>query len=254
MEPFSAELAQRLAVLEAKLEARETRRARFLDVADRVLVPLAVALLAFATGWASYRTSAGQFALARAIEARQAREAVEARQLKYVELFYRDIADPAPARQMAAASLLSVLQPEYSRPLLRVIESNPALSAEVRRQALGQVAVSNRFGPLINYRIAIFYPTTEPNLRNAARIIQAKLAQERFPGEVTLRPSTDQVLGSMRLPDGNEIRFDRHYEEEAARELQRVLNSYGPHFAFKLVPIDRGRTDNYISLFVGKPR
>lgn len=245
----TSDLWRRLGAVETELASRRGSRPGYVDVADKLLIPVAVGLLAFATDCASRRTAEGQLALARAIEERQAAEAVEARQLKYVELFYRDIADPTPSKQMAAASLLSVLKPEYSRPLLRVIESNPAVSPEVRRQALGLVAVSSRFGPLINYRLAFFYPESDAASAAAATGVQSRLLQERFPGEIALRPSTEAAIRALGFPHGNEIRYDRHYEEDPARELHQILKAYLPNAHFTLVPTDSGRTDNYMSLF-----
>jgi hypothetical protein len=243
------DLCRRLGAVEAELSLRRASRPGYADIAAKLLIPVAVAFLAFATDCASRRTAEGQLALAKAIEDRQAAEAAEGRQLKYVELFYRDISDPTPAKQMAAASLLSVLKPEYSRPLLRVIESNPAVSATVRQQALGLVAVSSRFGPLINYRLAFFYPEADAASVSAARSIQASLVRERFPGEITLRPSSGAAIQALGAPSGNEIRYDRYYEDDAARELQQVLKVYLPNGPFTLVPTDSGRTDNYMSLF-----
>ena len=249
-----SDLRRRLEAVEAELSSRRASRPRLLELGDKLLIPLAVAVLAFATDCASRRTAEGQLALAKAIEDRQAAEAAEARQLKYVELFYHDISDPTPAKQMAAASLLSVLKPEYSRPLLRVIESNPAVRSEVRQQAIGLVAVSTRFGPLINYRLAFFYPEADAASVSAARSIQAALARERFPGEIALRPSSAAAIQERGAPIGNEIRFDRYYEEDAARELQQIFKAYLPSAPFTLVPTDYGRTDNYMSVFFSTRR
>jgi hypothetical protein len=250
----TSELWRRLGAVEAELSSRRASRPGYIEIGTKLLIPIAVAFLAFATDCASRRTAEGQLALAKAIEDRQAADAAEARQLKYVELFYQDISDPTPAKQMTAASLLSVLKPEYSRPLLRVIQTNPAVTPAVRQHALGLVAVSARFGALINYRLAFFFPEADAASVSAATSVQATLLRERFPGEISMRPSSGAGIEALGAPIGNEIRYDRHYEDDAARELQQILKTYLPNAPFTLVPTDYGRTDNYMSVFFSTRR
>lgn len=124
-----------IARLKQKLEADKTLAERVFWIIEKMLAPLAMAVLAFYGNAAADKISTGQLALARlSVEDRKS-EFSRTLQSKYVELFYADITSGDPARQGNALGLLRLMDPELALRLAAFVAANPAASPAIKAQA-----------------------------------------------------------------------------------------------------------------------
>ena len=222
---------------------------RLLDILEKLLLPAALGFLAWTTSQASLRVSASQLDLAKAQDARQARESQATAQLKYLEIFYRDIKSTDERNQLFALSLLTHLNPELGSSLADLVKTSPRSSKAVVDKAASIKTGFDAFGPLNGFKIGIYWDEKDARLEAAARELKGKIEKRNFPGPVQLYPRPQQFLASLGASDQNEIRFEAGIEDEAADRLLALMTELAPdrHFVKREVA---NRTSKFMSLFL----
>ncbi|MXV13248.1 hypothetical protein DYQ93_19785 [Xanthomonas sp. LMG 8992] len=121
--------------LRRRLERRRSLSDRAFWILEKLLVPLAIAILAFYGSVAADKIAAGQLTLARANVDDRQREFALSLQTKYVELFHADIASGDPRREANALALLRLMDPALAVQLADFVASNPAASPALQARA-----------------------------------------------------------------------------------------------------------------------
>lgn len=220
-----------------------------LDVLEKLLLPFALGVLAWTTSQASVRVSASQLELAKAQDARQVNESRATAQLKYLEIFYRDINSTDERNQLFALSLLTYLNPELGASLADLVKVSPRSSKAVVDKAASIKTGFEAFGPLSGFKIGIYWDEKNAQLTAAARQLKEKIEGRHFPGPVQLYPRSQQFLASYGASGRNEIRFEPGIEDEAADRLLALMEELEPgrHFVKREVV---NRTANFMALFL----
>lgn len=227
-----------------------------LDILEKIVLPIAVAILAYYGKQASDQISASQISVARQqVEVarlqleRQKTEADSNLQLKYIELFYHDIQDADPKRKQGSIALLSAMQPTVAQVVSRAIVSDPATPLAVRQQVAVALVNSRRFGPLINYTLVVYYPASSAADARALLDGLVRLGFSRDGIELRERPHTF-IDDAAKF--GYHIRYDDVYENEAADYLARNLSEILPGKVFTKVRVTGSRTDGVLTIFLFK--
>jgi hypothetical protein len=224
-------------------------------LAEKIIIPLALAALAYFGKKASDQIAASQVEVAgRQVEVaklaleRQATESNLTLQLKYIELFYDDIQNPDPQKRKASISLLAAMQPSVAEMVARAVAADPTATPEVKRQVSETLTAAQRFGPLGTYRIVIYY---ERLTAAHAEQIKTHLLRAGFNGQIELSERAPTFL-----PDattyGYHVRYDDGFENEAAEYLLNLAHEALPGSQFKLVKIlpSKGRSDAVLTVFL----
>jgi hypothetical protein len=219
-----------------------------IDVLEKLLLP-ALGVLAWTANQASVRVSASQLELAKAQDARQARESQSAAQLKYLEIFYRDINSTDERSQLFALSLLTHLNPELGSSLADLVKTSPRSSKTVADRAASIKTGLDAFGSLSGFKIGIYWDQKSATLAAAARDIKGKIEGRNFPGVVQLYPRSPEFLLSLGASEQNEIRFEAGSEDEAADRLLALMNELTPDRRFVKRDVVN-RTPKFMSLFL----
>jgi len=156
MEEKLNEILIRTEAIENRLEKPKSKIGKIFEVIEKLLIPLALLVLAYFTNTASIRISESQLELARSQERRQKTDAVESLQLKYVELFYQDVTGDSHQKQQAAIQLLRIMRPDLAEQMLRMIQGVPAFLTMIRdnskvidvpmKKSAGPLTISLQFG------------------------------------------------------------------------------------------------------------
>ncbi|MBO9881201.1 hypothetical protein [Xanthomonas sp. D-109] len=135
MEDKLDRLLSDVARLKQALQTRKTPAERAFRLLEKMLAPLAMAVLAFYGNAAADKISAGQLALAKLSVEDKNREFARSLQSKYVELFYADITSDDPVRQGHALGLLRLMDPPLALQLAAFVASSPTAPPALRTQA-----------------------------------------------------------------------------------------------------------------------
>ncbi|HYR08339.1 MAG TPA: hypothetical protein VEQ60_11240, partial [Longimicrobium sp.] len=192
---------------------------------EKFLLPVTLALCTFALGWVELRSAEKRAASEMALRAAQDSTAT---QLKYLELFYRDINNTAdPRAQVSALSLLYVIEPEIGNRLARAVSQNEAYSDTIQKQAADLGVRIENLGPLINYKVVFYYPAGRADMELLARYYSQRLNVVGLQ-TVELRAATPEFLARIVPPRTYEIRHDSYYEDDAATQLQKLMHEENP--------------------------
>lgn len=220
-----------------------SKRTTMWKILEKVVIPFALVVLAASQAVVARQ----QVEVAKLQLDRQSAEATSNLQLKYVELFYHDIQDPDPRKQKTSIALLAAMQPEIARTMSRIILANPSSSKELREQVNAALTTAQRFGPLVNYRLVIYYPKS---VVQEATNLRARLAADGFPGAVELRERASTFLDDA-TKFGYHIRYDDVYEQEAADYLMKLLPQYLPGRSFdRIKVVGRSSSDGTLTIFL----
>jgi hypothetical protein len=238
-----------------QLEERGAAPSRWFLLIEKLVLPLALALIAYFAKVASDDIAAAQVEVARAnvriaeaAEKRAATTAVESRQLKYLELFYRDLRDRDATNQQASLSLLYVLEPTVARSVAKAVVASPATPPALRQQVNTLINDMERFGPLINYRLVIYHPPTDPSV---ALQLVSNLRRLGFKGDIRTDAKPESFAGDHRQ-SGYHFRYDKVYEAAAAEYLRKVLPECLPGEKFSELHVTGARTDGALTVFLYK--
>ncbi|WP_420008396.1 hypothetical protein [Xanthomonas sacchari] len=135
MEDKLDRLLSDVARLKQALQTRKTPAERAFRLLEKMLAPLAMAVLAFYGNAAADKISAGQLALTKLSVEDKNREFARSLQSKYVELFYADITSGDPMRQGHALGLLRLMDPPLALQLAAFVASSPTAPPALKAQA-----------------------------------------------------------------------------------------------------------------------
>src|SRR5438128_2917760 len=110
------------------------KRSEWMDLGAKLLVPLALGLLALVEHRGAQRIANAQLDLSRQGEQRQRDQVRVDTDLKYMELFYQDIRSGDPVKQRGALALLELMNSELGQTLAAWAERN-AKTEELKTQA-----------------------------------------------------------------------------------------------------------------------
>lgn len=213
------------------------------EIAEKILIPLALVLLAAS----QVKVAREQVRVAELQLERQTSEASSNLQLKYIELFYHDLADPDPRKRETGIALLAAMQPNIAQIVTRVVFADPLSTPKLKEQASATLLNAQRFGALVNYRIVIYFPKAHGS---DAEAIQKRLTEFHFPNKIELRERDGNFLTDA-ARYGYHVRYEETYEGEAAENLLRLLPECLPGHSFKPVRvIGKTSSDGAITIFL----
>jgi len=137
---------------------------KFFTIAEKLIVPAFLGLLAFYTASSGNKISEQQTQLIEFQNARDAEDSKRQMELKYLELFYQDISSTDPEKQTKAIGLLSLMNPDLGQQLSNWVKEYVTLMPQTRariekldNQLSGNTAV---YEPVIE-------PEKEPSVKQA---------------------------------------------------------------------------------------
>jgi len=245
------DILRRLERIETRLATKESILSKFFYVIEKLLIPVGLGALTLITHQASIRISEAQRDLAERQEIRQAAESIQNMDLKYVELFYKDITSKDSETQTMALSLLNLMKPDLGKSLATWVEQNPGFSESIRQRAKAIKRGIDKLGGLSNYRIKIYYPQWISSLSKVAIDIKNGLVGYGFQSEnIPIAGASRIFYEDVIPPQGYEIRFQPSYEEDVADALKKILTEIFPLKPFRLLPAYGQNTPNFISIFI----
>jgi len=105
---------------------------KFFTIAEKLIVPAFLGLLAFYTASSGNRISQQQTQLIEFQNARDAEDSKRQMELKYLELFYQDISSSDPEKQTKAIGLLSLMNPDLGQQLSNWVKEYVTLMPQTR--------------------------------------------------------------------------------------------------------------------------
>lgn len=226
------EVVRRLNALEER--TRPTPMARLVDALEKLVIPVVVAILAWAANNAATQIGKGQLALARSQQQREQQEILAERQIKYLGLLYPDLKSKDQDQQIWALGLLLRLDPDTGKSLAYAVLSNPENSKEVRAKARDTIRTILKYGPLSNYTVRMLCSQISSDHNCASPIAKRYadiLEREGFPGIISLKQEPSENV----YPMGNyQIIYEGEFESEPARYLKRVLDGVDSRRKFEL--------------------
>lgn len=192
------------------------------------------------------RIATAQLDVAQKAEDRQAEQARQDINLKYIELFYQDMRSGDPKKQLAALGLCKLMNTDVGTILASwAQEIAPSLQQQARQTQDEIVALQGLKG----FKVGIYFPVGQPHLKERAENMRSKLVA-RGVYNVAAYPKGPQFFVENTAPTEDEIRYDSG-EENAASTLQSILEDiYRPG---KFPPKQLGkRTPNFISVFLAE--
>lgn len=222
-----------IAHIKRKLDnARPAWLERLFWFIEKMLIPLAVAGLAYSAHWAAGKISTGQLRLAEASANDRKAEFQRSLQSKYVELFYADITSIDEAKQRKALQLLKVMEPELALRLSELAENSPTVVASVRAQVAEtrqQLQVETEraavlpTGPLSGFTVGIYYLSSDPKSQASANAVARHLTARGLGATVRLYARDAAFFDSVVPPDGLEVRYEEGLEDRQAQVLIEAL-------------------------------
>lgn len=240
------ELAKRIEYLEMSADNEKRGHKAWLYIMEKLLLPLALAVLTFTIALGTQRISAGQLELAEV-------QAKAANQLKYLELFYSDINDSKkPDRQMAALTLLYIIDRDVGSVLAKAVAANVDNDEKVKDSANTLAIRLKKTLPLVNYKVYFYYMKNDDWANKWVNFYTEKL------GKFNLIPCEKREITEndwhkkLDSPNNFEIRYDDIYETEAAEALDKLLQEFDTNNSFTK-RIAGGRTPNVLTVFFRDP-
>lgn len=228
--------------IEKRLDSPEIKSSKSLDTVlhwvEKLVLPAALGILTFFVAQGTQKISEGQLAIAKAQY-----------QLKYLELFYKDISDlKQPDRQKAALTLLYVTDREVGDVLAKAVAANESNTQEVRISAATLGKKINMLGPLVNYEVIFYYVEGDDKARELAESYAKRLTLFELITCRTEKLTRDHWHNKLQSPKRFEIRYDDIFEEEAAEALAKLLGGFDRNISFRKV-VAGGRTPFKLTVF-----
>lgn len=220
--------------LAKKIEGKRTPWwERLFWAVEKMLIPLAVAALAFYGHSAATKISEGQLALAKSGAEDRREEFRRTMQSKYLELFYADISSGDQKRQSNALGLLRLMEPSLASDLNQLVQASPAVpssikaeaeSAKQQIQAESQRIANSPSGPLAGYVVGIYFIATDIPSKKTADAVQKHLLAQGLGATVRLYPRDAEFMESVVAPRGLEVRYEEGVEDRQANVLLEALS------------------------------
>ncbi|MEH2442896.1 hypothetical protein [Nostoc sp.] len=243
------ELTKKLDEVLRLLPPKDSSKTKILEFAEKLFIPVSLGILAFITSQAGNQISSAQLRLAEAQNNRQAIEAKDNLQTKYIELFYRDISSQDLKKQSAALSLLKLIQPEISKPLLDWASLNVKEELKAETRSIGKEINARIISVLSDYKIMLYFPNSKQNVSETAKNIQQTLVKYGLrENNIILNEKDNDFFQRLGYPTAYEVRYDPGVEDNPAELLISILKESYPSKQFTKRPIG-SNTKNSISIF-----
>jgi hypothetical protein len=216
---------------------------------EKLALPLALGLLTFMGARAANRVAGAQVQLAQATADASKLQFERSLQATYIQIFYTELNSGQVDRQRGALDLLSVVEPPIAAKLSSLVARSPSVTADVKAVARRTADQVQRIASLYGFTIEIFYVSSDAKAMSQAEEVKQAVLATGFSGAIRLGGHPRAAFQRMFPTARYEVRYEPGTEDNAARELQRVLNDAFPQLNFALTPV--GNTSgSYLSVFV----
>jgi len=170
-------------------------------------------------------------------------------QVKYIEIFYKDLNSGDQKTQLNAIRLVRLADADLAQALLSLVPSTPGVSATVVEQAKEVKRNLDAVRPLSGYKVGIFYYGDDAVSTGRASKIREQLQQNGFSGPIQLTSVDNESVKQYDAPKTVEIRYEARSEDDQAAALDSII---GPLVAPSSVvrATVKNRTPNYVSVFL----
>ena len=220
-----------------------------LEVAEKLIIPTALAIIALAANIVTYTVSKSQIEIAKSELSVRQDEFDFNVNAKLIELFYSDINSGDARKQAAALDLLKIMNPELALKMTELVRANPTISSEIKEAAQTIRKDIQNFGVLNNYKLGIYVYSKDDRSVIEAENLQNSLEANGFRGIVQIYKKDRLFFEKVGLQKSKEIRYESKYESEAATRLKEILEELSSSGEFTLRPVSN-RTTNFISIFL----
>jgi len=135
---------------------------KFFTIAEKLVVPAFLGLLAFYTASSGNKISEQQTQLIEFQNARDAEDSKRQMELKYLELFYQDISSSDPEKQTKAIGLLSLMNPDLGQQLSNWVKEYVTLQPQTRARI-------EKLDNQLSGNTAVYEPVNEPEKRPSVK-------------------------------------------------------------------------------------
>jgi hypothetical protein len=135
---------------------------KFFTIAEKLIVPAFLGLLAFYTASSGNKISEQQTQLIEFQNARDAEDSKRQMELKYLELFYQDISSADPEKQTKAIGLLSLMNPDLGQQLSNWVKEYVTLMPQTRARI-------EKLDNQLSGNTAVYEPVDEPERETSVK-------------------------------------------------------------------------------------
>ncbi|NES81595.1 MAG: hypothetical protein F6K10_09405 [Moorea sp. SIO2B7] len=196
------------------------RNLRWFDYLEKLIIPVALGVLAWSTDVAANKISSSQHELATAeLDA------------QLIDLFGKYYFGELPGERNFAINVVvqNIKNPALRRTLAEVIKSDERQSDETRSEA-SSIAEEARRLMVNRYKIQIFYNDKKPEQMSEAYEIKSALVSQGVTSTIEVRQQRDTA-------SSDQIRYFEQNERDVALALQDILNSSYSQRSFVLQPV-----------------
>jgi hypothetical protein len=250
MEEKIDKVLEHLESLDQRLRAKEESLfGKILKFAEKLLIPLAVAAVAYYGNQAATKISEGQLRLAENSAADRKDESRRIIQAKYVEIFYKDLNSGDPKKQGNALKLIRLMDADLAEDLAGLVAVTPGVAPQVRAGFERTRKEIETFGSLFGFKIGIYFLRGSETLTAKASDIKEKITDKGFQGTIQLYPSDKSFFDLVREPRAIEVRYEPGREDGAADSLMAILRDLYPELSIVKRAVT-SRTPGFISIFI----
>lgn len=222
----------------------------YIHILEKMVLPAALVILAYATYSSSNQNMAAQIALQEKqhdtdieLSDRQHRNNID---IGYLSLFSEKFLNGSKQEQAKILGLVDEIRPELAVKLSRFAE---AISDDIKQQEKASEKVNDSISRLFkDFKIDIFYLNNINKDSLLAEKIFKDLEKRKLGFSIQLRP-LDTLTMIKFSPENNEVRYERGIEDAQAEELVKLLNILNPNVPFITKRVSN-ITKNYISIFI----
>jgi hypothetical protein len=115
-------------------QKREKWYIKALNIFEKLIIPILLAIIAYAANNASTQIAKSQLELAQQEASRRDNQHRDELKVKYIEIFLKDINSTDDVKKNNALSMLNIVDNELASSLVKIIEKNKNLSEQVKKK------------------------------------------------------------------------------------------------------------------------
>ena len=200
-------LAEITEIKDGMNKASQSWLEKLLHILEKLILPIAIAGLAWLGSHAATKISEGQLALAQSAADDRKSEFRRSMQAKYIEIFYKELNSGDQASQLNAIRLVRLADSELAQNLLSLVASTPNVSETVKAKANEAQREIEILRPLSGYKVGIYFLGNDPASVRSASQVQARLQDAGLSGTLQLYPSDSSFFQKVAAPASLEVRF-----------------------------------------------
>ena len=148
-------LAEITEIKDGMNKASQSWLEKLLHILEKLILPIAIAGLAWLGSHAATKISEGQLALAQSAADDRKSEFRRSMQAKYIEIFYKELNSGDQASQLNAIRLVRLADSDLAQNLLSLVASTPNVSETVKaNEAQREIEILR---PLSGYKVGIYF-------------------------------------------------------------------------------------------------